>query len=402
LKEITENTKNIGMINCQRDFDGISRGTPSFVGYKGDLYPYLGLLAATDYLKGNGYTITPDNELVINKNHYQLQPNGYMVLNWYNNGFDSVPFWKMKKDSTKFKDKVVFIGVTATSMYDIKSTPVDSNMAGIELQSTLFNNILDNNIIKRTSPLTTLLTAIVLGVVITIFTLNSNMAFACLLLCFGLLGSYWITALTLMEFKNLWIDTTFVSTSLILTFIVAYIIKFKNKSKDFDYTYKLATTDSMTGLYNHRFFQEQMVMQIENAKRYNGKFSLLIIDIDFFKKFNDTYGHQAGDAVLKQVAELLRKSVRTSDFVARYGGEEMTIILPNNDFDHALIAAEKICKKIASTPFHLNPKVTTNVTISLGVSTFPDNGGTPQELIEYADKGLYAAKENGRNQVGRI
>lgn len=402
LSELIQSSKNIGMINCQRDFDGISRGTPSFVGYKNSLYPYLGLKAAADYLNIKDFKITKDNNLLLNDKKYQLQPNGYMILNWYNNSFNSVPFWQMKKNPSAFKDKIVFIGVSANSMYDIKSTPINSNVAGIELQSTLFNNILDNNIIKRTSSLTTWLVAVLLGLLIGIFTLNSNTAFASLSLFGATLGGYWLIALIVMDYANLWIDTTFTSLALVLTFIVAYVIKYKNKSKDFDYTYKLATTDSMTGLYNHRFFQEQMTLQIENAKRYNGKFSLILIDIDFFKKFNDTYGHQAGDAVLKQVAELLKKSVRTSDIVARYGGEEMAIILPNNDFEHAVIAADKICKKIASTPFQLNAKVTTNVTISLGVSTFPDNGETPQELIEYSDKGLYAAKENGRNQVGRI
>jgi diguanylate cyclase (GGDEF)-like protein len=402
LSELINETKNIGMINCQRDFDGISRGTPSFVGYKNSLYPYLGLKAAADYLNIKEFKITKENDLILNGKKYQLQPNGYMILNWYNNSFNSVPFWQMKKNPSVFKDKIVFIGVTANSMYDIKSTPISSNVAGIELQSTLFNNILDNNIIKRTSSFTTWLIAVLLGILIGIFTLNSNTAFASLSLFGATLGGYWLIALILMDYSNLWIDTTFTSLALVLTFIVSYVIKYKNKSKDFDYTYKLATTDSMTGLYNHRFFQEQMTLQIENAKRYNGKFSLILIDIDFFKKFNDTYGHQAGDAVLKQVAELLKKSVRTSDIVARYGGEEMAIILPNNDFDHAVIAADKICKKIASTPFQLNAKVTTNVTISLGVSTFPDNGETPQELIEYSDKGLYAAKESGRNQVGKI
>ena len=102
------------------------------------------------------------------------------------------------------------------------------------------------------------------------------------------------------------------------------------------------------------------------------------------------------------MAEVLKKSVRTSDIVARYGGEEMAIILPSNDFEHAFVAAEKICNKIAQTPFQLNPKVTKNVTISLGVATFPDNGQTPAELIEFSDKGLYKAKENGRNQVGKL
>lgn len=404
LREIMTGSKNVGMLNCQRDFDGISRTTPSFLKYKNKYYPYLGLMASADYFGDTNYEyeINEKKELILNNKKYPLQDNGSMILNWYDDNFQVLPFWKLEKAKDELKGKIVFIGVTATSMYDIKTTPVNRNAAGIELQSTMLNNFLDNNFIKKTSAPTTLLTAIVLSIIIGLVTLHSYTAFASLSLCLALLGGYIFTAVFLLNYFNLWIDMIFVILAVFLTFVFSYVIKFKNKARDFEQTYKLATTDSMTGLYNHRFFQEQMVMHIENAKRYNAKFSLLLIDIDFFKKFNDNYGHQAGDAVLKQVAEVLRKSVRTSDIVARYGGEEMAIILPSNDFDNSFLAAEKICNKIAQTPFQLNPKVTKNVTISLGVSTFPDNGQTPGELIEFADKGLYKAKENGRNQVGKV
>ena len=137
------------------------------------------------------------------------------------------------------------------------------------------------------------------------------------------------------------------------------------------------------------------------ARRYNQKFSLIIVDIDFFKKFNDTYGHQVGDAVLRQVAKILKDNSRATDYVCRYGGEEMTIILPNTYAEDALFNANRICKAVADTPFYITPVEKTNITISLGVATFPDNAQSPQDLIEWADKGLYYAKEHGRNQVGR-
>ena len=129
---------------------------------------------------------------------------------------------------------------------------------------------------------------------------------------------------------------------------------------------------------------------------------MILIDIDFFKKFNDKYGHQAGDAVLKHVAKTLKKCVRTNDFVCRYGGEEMAIILENTNHQTAVNIANKICSTIADGEYELNPDLSVKITISLGVSTFPEKGKTPAELIEYADKCLYNAKENGRNQVGFI
>ncbi|MBQ4122764.1 GGDEF domain-containing protein, partial [bacterium] len=164
----------------------------------------------------------------------------------------------------------------------------------------------------------------------------------------------------------------------------------------------LATTDGLTELYNHRFFQEQMKTMIAEAKKEDTNFSLVLLDIDFFKKFNDTYGHQAGDAVLKHVARTLKMCVRKDDYVCRYGGEEMTILLNNIPEEIALKTAEKICAAIAEKKYKLSPELEVNVTISLGVATYPENGKTAEELIEYADKCLYNAKENGRNQVGHI
>ena len=205
-----------------------------------------------------------------------------------------------------------------------------------------------------------------------------------------------------MRDYNLWVNMTLPLSSALFTFIGVYLVKYFRKSQDFEHTYKLATTDGLTELYNHRYFQEQMILNIETAKRYNSHFSLILIDIDFFKKFNDKFGHQSGDAVLKQVAQTLKKNVRSTDIVCRYGGEEMAVILSNTKTEEAFITAQKLCDEVAGRIFDLANNQKEHVTISLGVSTYPDNGSTSQELIEYADQGLYKAKENGRNQVGKI
>jgi len=184
-----------------------------------------------------------------------------------------------------------------------------------------------------------------------------------------------------------------------IVFVSAFVVKYIIKSRDFEQQYLLATTDGLTELYNHRYFQEQMRMQVEQSKRYEAPFSLIIIDIDYFKKFNDTYGHQAGDAVLRQVAQLIKANVRATDIACRYGGEEMSIILPNTSKEMAMITAKKICKLVSAKRFKLNNNQESHVTISSGVSTFPDDGATPSEIIDAADKKLYKSKNNGRNQV---
>jgi diguanylate cyclase (GGDEF)-like protein len=199
---------------------------------------------------------------------------------------------------------------------------------------------------------------------------------------------------------SLWINIAMPLVALIITTTITFMLKYILRDKDYKETYALATTDSMTGLYNHRFFQESMRRSIEQANRFKYKFSLLLIDIDFFKKFNDTYGHQAGDEVLRQVARKLKKNVRNVDIVARYGGEEMAIILDHANEEEALIVAQKIVRSVAEEAYPIAEGVAKHVTISCGVATYPTHGTSPSQMIEFSDAGLYRAKENGRNQVG--
>jgi diguanylate cyclase (GGDEF)-like protein len=216
-----------------------------------------------------------------------------------------------------------------------------------------------------------------------------------------LAAAYYLASYYVMSIYNLWIEVVVPLFVTLVTFAISYLAKYLLKSRDFEYQYKLATTDGLTELYNHRYFQDTLKKQIDISRRYEQEFSLIIIDIDFFKKFNDTYGHQVGDAVLKTVAQILKKNTRATDYVCRYGGEEMSIILPQTSKKEALINAQRICDAVAKTPLKVNNNTEVNITISLGVSTFPYDGENSQKVIECADKALYYAKEHGRNQVGK-
>ena len=155
-----------------------------------------------------------------------------------------------------------------------------------------------------------------------------------------------------------------------------------------------ATTDGLTGLKNHRMFQEQLAKEYDRASRYKVTFSLVLLDVDNFKAFNDTFGHPAGDAVFKQVAQLLQGIARTSDFVARYGGEEFVVILPEISQEGALYIAERLRKAIEGASW---PQRT--VTASFGVCTFNENIASAADILEDADRALYASKHQGRNRV---
>lgn len=166
--------------------------------------------------------------------------------------------------------------------------------------------------------------------------------------------------------------------------------------------YNLATVDSLTKLYVRRFFTLQMEQELKRARRYGHAVALIMTDIDFFKSFNDTYGHQQGDIVLREVAGAIKRSLRDVDIAARYGGEEFTIILPETDLAGGYIVAERLRVNVATL---LVPRMDAtsdplSVTISLGLASFPEfDAKKPDELIRATDEALYAAKKSGRNRV---
>lgn len=163
--------------------------------------------------------------------------------------------------------------------------------------------------------------------------------------------------------------------------------------------YLKSITDEMTKLFNHRYFKFSLQRELQRNKRLNTHFSLLIIDVDFFKKVNDTYGHQTGDQVLKTVAEVIKLSCRNTDIVSRYGGEEFAAILVDTDRTGAVGVAERIRSQIENTSVETEKFGTIKVTASIGVSVFPHHGSDEFHMIEAADTALYEAKMKGRNRT---
>ncbi|MCI0604193.1 diguanylate cyclase [bacterium] len=164
---------------------------------------------------------------------------------------------------------------------------------------------------------------------------------------------------------------------------------------------ELAITDGLTGLFNHRYFQEAFQRELERAERQNQKLTLLIMDIDHFKGFNDSFGHPAGDFILKSLAQVLKKNARKIDVLARYGGEEFAALLPGIDKKNARKTAERWRRNVQRSTFKSGGQ-SFAITLSIGFATYPEDGHAKIELIEKADRGLYDAKENGRNQVRHV
>ncbi len=421
LSQIINSNTKIGMLNILRSSDGVIREFPAVVKYQNSFYPNLAFLLALEHQAEidnrsyNAIDMDKDANIVLKDKKIPVNIDGGLILNWYGHShgetYEHIPLYKLIKlmNGEKIKEKydlsnkIILIGTTATGLADIKSIPIGSfgeTYPGVEMYATFINNFLDNNFIKKAEPFTNIVITLFLAGIISVVVLLVNSTIISVTAAIFIALGYIILTYFVMWFGNLWIDIVIPVAAIVFAFLVAYIVKYIIKSRDFEHQYKLATTDGLTQLYNHRYFQEQMQMQIANASRYGNEFSLIIVDIDHFKKFNDTYGHQAGDAVLRQVAQTLKMNTRMTDIVCRYGGEEMSIILTNTDRQEAIMNAKRMCNEVAKKMFKLNATDTTHVTISLGVSTFPQDGETSQQLVEVADQGLYYAKEHGRNQVG--
>lgn len=185
----------------------------------------------------------------------------------------------------------------------------------------------------------------------------------------------------------------------LLTVIASLATAAIEKAQIYEQSQRLAITDGLTGLFNYRYFVQQIDHEVKRSLRYGSYLSVIMFDLDYFKKINDTYGHPQGDVVLKQVAQIMKVNTRESDLAARYGGEEFALILPETSGQAARVVAERIRLQVAASSFP-GPEglMLKNVTVSAGVATFNGNE-TPEGLVQRADKALYQAKINGRNQT---
>jgi len=164
--------------------------------------------------------------------------------------------------------------------------------------------------------------------------------------------------------------------------------------KHHDELERLSTTDTLTGLSNRRHLMNLLAQEVERAKRGGNSFSILMLDVDHFKKYNDNHGHQAGDEVLARIGTVLRNSIRPYDCAARYGGEEFLVMLSGTSLAPAKETAERIRKQVLAEQFEAE-----SVTISIGVAEYPSQGDTAKSVIGQADAALYEAKRAGRDRV---
>jgi diguanylate cyclase (GGDEF)-like protein len=174
--------------------------------------------------------------------------------------------------------------------------------------------------------------------------------------------------------------------------------KSMTSSLNFQKVKELAIRDGLTGLYNHRHFQEMLSYTIVHSDRYSAQASLLMIDVDDLKVINDTYGHQAGDTVLSSIGNILSETLRKVDIPARYGGDEFAVILPNTNKTGSIAVAEKIRSRLKRVSLRSDSREL-QVTFSIGIATYPQCAASKELLIEKTDRALYESKNNGKNKI---
>ncbi|MBI3998133.1 MAG: GAF domain-containing protein [Armatimonadetes bacterium] len=184
-----------------------------------------------------------------------------------------------------------------------------------------------------------------------------------------------------------------------LTTLASYAVIAVQNARLFEQARRLAITDGLTELHNHRYLYEALDRMLERARRDGQPLALIMVEIDKFKRFNDTYGHQRGDEVLRTVATLLRRGSRPSDTVARYGGDEFMVVLPGVGKPAAQETAERLRRAVEAYPLILGDEVIATITLSLGVAAFPVDGRTVDALVEAVDRAQYIAKRSGGNKV---
>ncbi len=189
------------------------------------------------------------------------------------------------------------------------------------------------------------------------------------------------------------------SSELALDFMIKQLQTTCRWFSRFTETQTLLNLDDLTGLYNHRYLEQAIDREIKRAQRYDSSFCLLFIDLDNFKPVNDTYGHLAGSQVLREVAQILKATLRDVDLVFRYGGDEFVVLLIESDARGGMKTAQRIRERIQYTGFSVGGGATANVTASIGVAAFPEHAQEKDRLLALADECMYESKRHGKNQV---
>ncbi|MCM8824445.1 MAG: CHASE2 domain-containing protein [Candidatus Omnitrophica bacterium] len=416
IKRFSSYTKDTGALNIYPDIDGILRNIPLiFINKEGLFYPHITLKISMDY---EGWEIEKieHNFLVLSdsKNSFKIpiSEGNKMLINWTGKWKDTFThysfldilslykdFLENKKnniDLAPFKDSICLVGITAIGLYDIKPIPIEPEYPGIGIVANTISNILDKKFIYPVPKWINILILYLLSLMPAIIVWGKQPLKETFLVF--LIGAAYFLVNILLFKRNIRMELSYPLLGIFITYITVEAFSFTHIVMEKQRLFRMAITDGLTGLYNIRYFKIILETEIRQRKaNLIPDFSIIMSDVDHFKHFNDTYGHNIGDLVLKEVASVIKHSLRVTDIVSRYGGEEMIVLLRGTGLKDAINVAEKIRKNIEEHKIS-DGKNSYKVTASFGVSTFREEDDI-DTIIKRADNGLYKAKKSGRNCV---
>lgn len=412
IPEFEKFIKGTGHVNVASDRDGVLRRIPAFLAAQDRSYPHYGLRIAYDVLGETLPVSARDLSL-------PLDPQGNLFVNWagkwartfsHYSYVDLLRSFEAQNRGQKpiippdaVKGKICLIGFTASGSTDIKAIPLEPSYPGVGILANVINNVLTRRFILPAPFYVNAAALVLLGLLaMVLFSSFRNLVSLAGALCLAL---FWVAgSFALFSLKGVWLyvmhPLILIFSLFIFTAVYAKILGDREKL----YFFRLSTRDGLTGLYVMRYFRVLLDREIHNVQVRKEPISLVLIDIDHFKRINDTYGHQAGDEVLKKTAQVIQSCIRvhhpySEDSVARYGGEEFIVMLVKADLTHAAFnVAERVRKSVEQTAFEWEGNKIP-VTISLGISALGEKEQTAEAMIRKADEALYRAKRGGRNQT---
>ncbi|MFH1753852.1 MAG: CHASE2 domain-containing protein [Candidatus Omnitrophota bacterium] len=431
LDEFSRHSKGGGHVNVAPDIDGTLRRVPLVIEHNKSLYPQLAFKVVCDYLgveeenivlKPGRYILLKDCRAGLNLPYnpsgsrdikIPIDAHNQMIVNWagrwtdtfkhysYNDILDSyrqtLRGEEPKIDLDELKDRICIIGLTASGLYDIRPTPLEPAYPVVGMNANIINSVLNEDFIEKAPGITDIAFIYIMGIFIAVVISRVRFLRGAVYTSMAVLG-YVLISFAAFTFFSRWIMVVYPALAMFISFLGVSLyhetILALERKKYFD----LSIKDGLTKLFNIRHFKGILDKEFTICVgRKTRKLSLIMMDVDHFKNFNDTYGHQVGDFVLKRVAMMFKDGSRSHDVVARYGGEEFIMMLPGTEIDDAKNIAERIREAIEKTPMKRSNE-TYSVTISLGVATLRDER-TKEEFIKKVDDALYMAKQTGRNRV---
>ena len=421
LKGFLDASYGYGHVNVAPDADGTLRRSPLVLEYKGKAYPQIAFKTACDYLG------VKDKDIIVNSGRnitlkdsrigeikIPIDNHNQMLVSWAGRWKDTFKHYsyidiivsynqilkgeKPRIDLNELKDKICIIGLTASGLYDIRPTPLEPSYPIVGMNGNIINNIIKKDFITKVPGWLDIFLIYLMGLLISLLVSKVRFIRGAVYMFFTVLG-YILISFAIFATRGKWFVVVYPALSMFASFLGVTLYNEVILALEKKRYFNLSIRDGLTKLFNIRHFKEilQKEFIISSGKRRARKLSLIMADVDYFKNFNDTYGHQVGDFVLKRVAKMFKDGSRGHDVVARYGGEEFIMMLPGTDIEDAKTIAERIREAIEKTPLRRSNE-TYSVTVSLGAATLEDER-TKEELIKKVDTALYMAKKAGRNRV---